>query len=96
MDTIFRLCFHFLHALADITGLSYEAVNVIIFVFIGPAVFLTLAYRVPAGEAPRRPAGREGPERRPPRLDRALVRRGRAADRRAGDVAWPESRGLQL
>jgi hypothetical protein len=45
MDTIFRLCFHFLHALADITGLSYEAVNVIIFVFIGPAVFLTLAYR---------------------------------------------------
>lgn len=45
IDTIFQLCFHFLVALADLTGLSYEAVNVLLFCVLGPLVFVGLVYR---------------------------------------------------
>lgn len=40
MNEIFDLCVHLLLYLAEITGLSYEEINVIIFCFIGPVVFV--------------------------------------------------------
>lgn len=38
IDYLFMLCVHFLLKLAQITGTTYEFVNVVIFVFLWPAV----------------------------------------------------------
>lgn len=46
MASIFRACVELLQLLADVTGLTYEAVNVIIFVFAMPALFLGLIARI--------------------------------------------------
>lgn len=46
MDAIFRACVGLLQSLGNATGLSYEAVNVIIFVIVMPAVFLGLIARI--------------------------------------------------
>ncbi len=46
IDKIFALCVKLLHKLADLTGTSYEFVNVIIFCIIGPAVLIYYFFRV--------------------------------------------------
>jgi high-affinity nickel permease len=46
MNSIFDACVWLLQGIAAATGLSYQAVNVIIFVFIGPALFLGLIARI--------------------------------------------------
>jgi hypothetical protein len=42
MNKIFDLCVQLLLWVADLTGMTYEAVNVIFFVFIEPLLFLML------------------------------------------------------
>ena len=42
MNKIFDVCVVLLMKLANLLGITYEALNVIIFVFIGPIVFLTM------------------------------------------------------
>jgi hypothetical protein len=46
MDTIFRACVGLLQQLARVTGLSYQAVNVLIFVFAVPGLILGLLARI--------------------------------------------------
>ncbi len=41
-DKIFELCVNFLEWLAKKLGISYEQLNVILFVFLMPALFLLL------------------------------------------------------
>ncbi len=43
MKEIFDLCVFILNYIASVTGLSYEAVNVWIFLLIEPAIFLFMA-----------------------------------------------------
>lgn len=42
LDKIFEICVDFLYILADITGLSYKEINVIIFCFIWPIITIRL------------------------------------------------------
>lgn len=42
MDFIFRLCVNALLELAELTGTTYNEINVIIFCFLMPAVFIWL------------------------------------------------------
>lgn len=41
-DKIFELCVNFLEWLSEKLGISYQQVNVILFVFLMPALFLLL------------------------------------------------------
>lgn len=45
MDTIFDACVHLLVFAADMLGISYEALNVIVFCMIVPAVFAYLLWK---------------------------------------------------
>ena len=40
IQTLFNLCVEWLHRLAALCGTDYVTVNVVLFCFIGPAVFL--------------------------------------------------------
>lgn len=42
MDLIFNLCVQLLHLMADVLGMSYKDINVLLFVFIHPAITLLL------------------------------------------------------
>ena len=44
MDAVFELCVGLLMVIAEVTGLTYNEVNVWIFCIIGPALFITLLY----------------------------------------------------
>jgi hypothetical protein len=46
MDAVFRACVKLLQRLAYATGLSYESVNVIVFLLIVPAIFFGLIARI--------------------------------------------------
>ncbi len=46
INKIFGFCVKALHTIADLTGTSYEFVNVIIFCVLGPLVLLILVFRV--------------------------------------------------
>ena len=42
IDTIFKLCVFILVDIADFFGISYEAVNIIIFIIIQPSLIIAL------------------------------------------------------
>ena len=46
MESVFELCVKFLNILAELSGLSYQQVNVIIFCIIWPVVTIYLIYKV--------------------------------------------------
>ena len=52
IDFIFKICVIFLVDLAELLGLSYEALNIIIFVFIQPALILLffILWRIEKGK----------------------------------------------
>jgi hypothetical protein len=43
---IFRDCVQLLNVLANLTGTSYETINVLIFCLIGPVIFILMAYKI--------------------------------------------------
>jgi hypothetical protein len=46
MNLIFQACVVILYWLGDFFGLSYIEINVILFCFLMPAVFIYMAYRI--------------------------------------------------
>jgi hypothetical protein len=44
MDSLFNWCVKFLSSLADVVGMTYNEVNIWIFVIIEPAVFLLMLW----------------------------------------------------
>lgn len=45
MNYLFDLCVAFLYVLADLTGTTYKQINVILFVFLHPALTVYFWYR---------------------------------------------------